>query len=59
MALFAALLLVLGAVLAREILAEVEARVENEQRFVLEVAAFPGLMLDADALRKIDRKSVV
>jgi signal transduction histidine kinase len=53
MALFALLLLLLGAVLAREILAEVESRVENEQRFVLEVAAFSGFALGEDSLRQI------
>ena len=53
MALFAALLLALGWILAREILSEVETRVENEQRFVLEVAAFPGWPLGEESLRQI------
>lgn len=52
-ALFAALLLVLGLVLARQVLGEVEARVENEQRFVLEVATFPGFALGEESLRQI------
>ena len=52
-ALFALLLLALGIVLAREILAEAEARVENEQSFVLDVATFPGFALGEDALRQI------
>ena len=52
-ALFAAVLLALGLVLAREILAEVQARVENEQRFVLEVATFPGFALGEESLRQI------
>ncbi|HYG76429.1 MAG TPA: ATP-binding protein [Planctomycetota bacterium] len=52
-ALFAALLFVLGWVLAREILDEVEARVESEQRFVLEVATFPGFAFGEDTLRQI------
>lgn len=56
-ALFALLLFVLGLVLAREILSEVEAHVENEQRFVLEVATFPGFAFDEDALRRIRDKS--
>ena len=58
MALFAALLLALGWILAREILSEVETRVENEQRFVLEVAAFPGWPLGEESLRQVrDRSS--
>jgi signal transduction histidine kinase len=52
-ALFALVLLALGLVLAREILSEVEARVENEQRFILEVATFPGFALGEDSLRQI------
>ncbi len=45
-ALFAALLSVLGLLIAREVIREVETRVENEQRFVLEVATFLGFALD-------------
>src|ERR1043165_4623827 len=52
-ALFALLLLALGWILAREILSDVEARVENEQRFVLEVAAFPDVGVGDDSLRQI------
>ncbi|HEY3323465.1 MAG TPA: ATP-binding protein [Planctomycetota bacterium] len=57
-ALFALLLLVLGVVLAREILQEVESRVESEQRFILEVATFPGFALDEEALRQIRDRAV-
>lgn len=52
-ALFAAVLFALGLVLAREILLEVEARVEDQQRFVLEVATFPGFALGEESLRQI------
>src|SRR5882724_11804377 len=52
-ALFAVLLLILGWILASDILSDVEARVENDQRFVLEVAAFPGWPLADESLRQI------
>ena len=52
-ALFAALLLALGWILAREILSDVEARVENEQRFVLEMATFPGWPVGEESLRRL------
>ena len=58
MALFAVLLFVLGWVLAHEILGEVEARVEKEQRFILEVATLPGFALGEETLRELrDRAS--
>ncbi|MCY3022889.1 MAG: ATP-binding protein [Planctomycetota bacterium] len=57
LALFALLLCVLGLVLARQILGEVEVRVENEQRFVLEVATFPGFALGEDSLRQISDRA--
>lgn len=52
-ALFMALLISLGVVLAREILQEIESRVEREQRFVLFVATFPYFQpkLDVTFLR--------
>ena len=53
LALFAFLLIVLGYVLAHQILTEVERRVENEHRFVLEVATFPGFVFSAETLRQI------
>jgi len=56
-ALFAALLLVLGFVLAREILSEVEARVENEQRFMIGVAA--SLPLGEESLRRIRNRAAL
>ena len=52
-ALFAVLLLALGVVLARQILGEVEARVEDEQRFALEVATWPGFDLGEETLRQV------
>jgi len=57
-ALFAVLLVVLGWVLVREILSEVEARVESEQRFVLEIATFRGFVFSEDALRHIRDLSI-
>lgn len=56
-ALFALLLFVLGLVLAREILSEVETHVENEQRFLLEVATYPGFAFGEEYLRQIRDKS--
>lgn len=53
LALFTFLLVALGVVLAHQILTEVERRVENEHRFVLEVATFPGFVFNADTLRQI------
>jgi len=53
LALFTFLLVTLGVVLAHQILTEVERRVENEHRFVLEVATFPGFVFNADTLRQI------
>ena len=53
LALFALLLLALGIVVARGILAEVEAQVENKQRFVLEVCSFRGFAFEEDMLRDI------
>ncbi|MFH0939453.1 MAG: ATP-binding protein [Planctomycetota bacterium] len=52
-ALFALILLVLGLVLAREIMSEVEAQVEREQRFVLEAASWATFAFDEDKLREI------
>jgi len=53
LALFAALLLALGWILAREILSDVEARVENDQRFILEIATFPGWPVGEESLRRL------
>ncbi len=52
-ALFGLLLLALGFILAREILSEVEARVENDQRLVLEVLAFPDWPLGEQWLVRV------
>ena len=52
-ALFALLLLALGLILAREIMTEVEAQVEREQRFVLEAASWVTFAFDEDKLREI------
>jgi signal transduction histidine kinase len=58
-ALFAALLLALGWILARDILADVESRVENEQRFMLSVAASPGWPLGEESLRRIRNRAAL
>ena len=56
-ALFAALLLALGWIVARDILADVESRVENEQRFMLGVAASAGWPLGEESLRRIRNRA--
>jgi len=52
-ALFGLLILLLGAVLAREILLQVETHVENEQRLVLEVATIAGFAPTDEMLSRI------
>lgn len=52
-ALIALLLLTLGIVLAREMLSEVDSRVDNFQRFVLEIANYKGFALNEGKLRDI------
>ncbi|MEI6235671.1 MAG: ATP-binding protein [Planctomycetota bacterium] len=59
LALFAALVLALGWILAREMLAEVESRVESEQRFMLSVAASPGWPLGEESLRRIRNRAAL
>jgi signal transduction histidine kinase len=51
LALFALLLLVLGFVLAKQILPEVEARIENEQRVILRAITFGPPLTSTEALK--------